>query len=493
MSGGEFSHSTAPSSGGSPPSTPSPSAGAAEGLADIVMLGRTPTSPDRPARRLRRLAELVEQSLLEARRARQRGLREGAGVEAQGNGDDAHEHGDAQAAADPFADAQRALHRGEDAAADQQGDGKRRRRARGIGQQQQRGLDVGAVQRRAGQDEPQDRPGAGRPQEAGGDAQQERRQDGGRAAAGAGQFRKTRARRDQRPGQPVGERREQQGEAQHGQDHDGDQAAIFVGLHRPAAADGGERRHEGEGRGHAQQHRQAALDEGLVGPGEDEGQHRQDARADDRQHAADIRQDEQDHGLQAARAVKAERDAVHAVAQAGRRRAVIEDMAEMAATLGAMDFLAHHVHRAVAVGRDGRVLQRRPEARPAGVAVELGLGGEQRELATGAGEGAGAVLLVERARIGALGALPPQHRILGGRQQGAPFRVGMRDLEALVGGDRPGKAVAIGDKHRRTGHAGGQDMTSFEHGGLLARWLGGNGWSVIFQFIRRSHHAQLTV
>ena len=73
--------------------------------------------------------------------------------------------------------------------------------------------------------------------------------------------------------------------------------AVLVGLHRPAAADRGQRGHDGEGHRHAEQHRQAALDEGLVGAGEDEGQHRQDARADDGQHAAEIGQDEQDHEL----------------------------------------------------------------------------------------------------------------------------------------------------------------------------------------------------
>ena len=46
MSGGEFSHSTAPSSGGNPPSTPSASVAAAEGFADIVMPGAPDIAPD---------------------------------------------------------------------------------------------------------------------------------------------------------------------------------------------------------------------------------------------------------------------------------------------------------------------------------------------------------------------------------------------------------------------------------------------------------------
>src|ERR1700730_9985577 len=101
--------------------------------------------------------------------------------------------------------------------------------------------------------------------------------------------------------------------------------------------------------------------------------------------------------------------------------------------------------------------------------------------------------MVERARIGTLGPRSPQNRVLGGRQKSAPFRVGMRDLEALVGGDSGGEAVAVGGEHRRSADAGSQNVTSFEHGWLLAHWLRGSGWSVIFQFIWRLDHAQLTV
>ena len=51
----------------------------------------------------------------------------------------------------------------------------------------------------------------------------------------------------------------------------------------------------GEGRGHAGQHGEAALDEGAIGAREYEREHRQDAGAQDGQYAAEISQNEQEH------------------------------------------------------------------------------------------------------------------------------------------------------------------------------------------------------
>ena len=111
------------------------------------------------------------------RGAGQRHARQKAGVQAEGDGGDARQHQHAQGAAHPFARAQRLFHRREHPPADQQRHRQRGGRARRIGQQQQGGLDAGAVDRGARQDQAQDRPGAGRPQQAGGDAQQKRRAD----------------------------------------------------------------------------------------------------------------------------------------------------------------------------------------------------------------------------------------------------------------------------------------------------------------------------
>ena len=69
------------------------------------------------------------------------------------------------------------FHGGEDPPADQQRRRQRGRRAQRIGQQQQGGAGAGALDGGAGEDQAQDRPGAGRPQQPGGHAQQQRSAD----------------------------------------------------------------------------------------------------------------------------------------------------------------------------------------------------------------------------------------------------------------------------------------------------------------------------
>src|SRR5579862_3916490 len=71
------------------------------------------------------------------------------------------------------------------------------------------------------------------------------------------------------------------------------------------------------------------------------------------------------------------RHAVHAIAQAGRLRPVVEDMAEMAGAARAVDLGAGHQQAPVTslADRPGKMIV---EARPAGAAVELGRRGEQR-------------------------------------------------------------------------------------------------------------------
>src|ERR1051326_7857976 len=83
------------------------------------------------------------------------------------------------------------------------------------------------------------------------------------------------------------------------------------------------------------------------------------------------------------------RDAVHAIALAGRLRPVVEDMAEGAAAPAAMHF-GPRQDQAVIVRRADRVFDRRVEARPSGAALELGLRPEHRQVAAGASEDAGA-------------------------------------------------------------------------------------------------------
>src|SRR5678810_939528 len=98
-----------------------------------------------------------------------------------------------------------------------------------------------------------------------------------------------------------------------------------------------------------------------------------------------------------------QREAVVAVALAGRRRAVVEEVALVAAAAHAVVFGARHDH--LVVDLEGhRARQRFPEARPAGAALKLGRGREQRQLAAGTDEAALALLVVERARARGLGA-----------------------------------------------------------------------------------------
>ena len=125
-----------------------------------------------------------------------------------------------------------------------------------------------------------------------------------------------------------------------------------------------------------------------------------------------------------------QRDAVHAVAQAGRLGAVVEHVAQMPAAAPAVHLGARH-EEALVDGRADGVVERLVEARPAGAAVELGGRGEEREVAAGAVVHAHAVLLVERAREGALGAVLAQHVVLLRGQELLPLLVGLGDLERL--------------------------------------------------------------
>jgi hypothetical protein len=122
-----------------------------------------------------------------------------------------------------------------------------------------------------------------------------------------------------------------------------------------------------------------------------------------------------------------QRHAVHAIAQAGRLRAVVEDVAEMAAAAMARDRSPRHAERAVGRFVD-RLVERRPKARPAGAAFEFGLRREQRKVAAGTGERAVAMLLEQFAGERPLGAFLAQHVVLGRRQKLVPLLVGVGDF-----------------------------------------------------------------
>ena len=239
----------------------------------------------------------VQQLLLERGGCCGRNPRQETGIQPERDRCDANEDRRAEATTDPLAGAERRLHGGEHATPGQQRQRERRRSTGRIGEQQQGGAGACALQRRAGQDQPEDRTGARRPEEAGRDAEQERRQHGGVALRPAlpDRLGKPRTGGDQRPGHPLGKLGDQQGQAEDREQHDGRQAAILVRLDGPAPADRGERGDAGEGERHADEHRQTAAQERLLGAREHERKHRQDARADDRQHPGEIRHREQDH------------------------------------------------------------------------------------------------------------------------------------------------------------------------------------------------------
>src|SRR5262249_8065871 len=120
-------------------------------------------------------------------------------------------------------------------------------------------------------------------------------------------------------------------------------------------------------------------------------------------------------------------------AQMRGRWSVLEHMAKVAAAAAAVHFRARHAEAAVGRGLD-RARDRIVEARPAGAALELGLGNEQRLIAAGAGEGARTLLVVERAAAGRFRAVPAHDRILLRCEQAAPFLLGAGDRIGLGGG-----------------------------------------------------------
>src|SRR3981081_4481572 len=159
-----------------------------------------------------------------------------------------------------------------------------------------------------------------------------------------------------------------------------------------------------------------------------------------------------------------QRKAVHAVAQAGRLRPIVEDVTEMAAAAAAVNFGSQHPKGAVFGLADG-VLERLIETRPAGAALEFRLRGKQRQVAAGASEDALAMLLEQRARSRPLGALLAQNLILLRRQLRAPLRIGLFDLEFLRGVGGGTSQPAKGGKAKQAGERCEQN-TAVEHDGL---------------------------
>src|SRR4051794_36188899 len=169
------------------------------------------------------------------------------------------------------------------------------------------------------------------------------------------------------------------------------------------------------------------------------------------------------------RRMEHQRKTVDAIAQARGLRAVVEDVAEMAAAAAAMHFGAQHAKGAVLDLADG-IFDRLVEARPAGAALELGVGGKQRQVAAGAGEDALAVLFQQRAGARPFGAVLAQDVVLHRRQLRAPFRVGFLDLEFLRGFSRRHPQPAECSQPEQAGKGSKQD-TAVKHGTAPEQWV----------------------
>src|SRR6516164_9131524 len=120
------------------------------------------------------------------------------------------------------------------------------------------------------------------------------------------------------------------------------------------------------------------------------------------------------------------RHAVDAIALVGRRGAVVEDVAEVAAAAAAMHLGAQHAIAAIDLLLD-RARNRIIEARPAGAALEFPGRHEQRLAAAHTGKRAGALFVVEGAAAGRLGAMRAHDPVLLGREQAPPLLVRVRD------------------------------------------------------------------
>src|SRR3984885_51022 len=166
--------------------------------------------------------------------------------------------------------------------------------------------------------------------------------------------------------------------------------------------------------------------------------------------------------------MKLQGESIHAVAQAGRLWSIVENVTEVTTAAAAVNFGPQHPEGAVFMLADG-VFQRLPKTRPAGAALKFRCRGEQRQVAAGAGEDALAMLLEQRARPRAFGAFLAQDFILVRRQLRAPFRVGLFDLEFLLGTRRGTSQPAEGGKAQESGGGRKQDTAVNHDDGLRAK------------------------
>jgi hypothetical protein len=123
-----------------------------------------------------------------------------------------------------------------------------------------------------------------------------------------------------------------------------------------------------------------------------------------------------------------ERSGVDAIAQAGRVRAIGEDVAEMASATGAGDLGASHAMAAVFVLFDVLLIKRIVKAGPAATGVEFGFRWKEFE-ATGSAEiYAGSLGFRVLSGVGTLGALLTQNTVLFRSKRATPFFIRFANL-----------------------------------------------------------------
>ena len=115
-----------------------------------------------------------------------------------------------------------------------------------------------------------------------------------------------------------------------------------------------------------------------------------------------------------------QRDPIIAIAQIGRRWAVVKHMALVAAAARAMIFRARQNKLEISLKAEP-VWDVVIKARPASAGVEFGLRSKELKPAASAGINAFAIFLIEGAGAGALSAFAAQDRELFGRQALFPF------------------------------------------------------------------------
>src|SRR4249919_4334145 len=128
---------------------------------------------------------------------------------------------------------------------------------------------------------------------------------------------------------------------------------------------------------------------------------------------------------------EAQGDGIHAIAQTGRRRTIVEDVTKVRIAATAGNRRAFHADQIVTGGDFVYLGDRLPETRPAGAGVELGRGIEQRGVAADAAIDAAIVQVPVFAGERALGAGFAGDVIRARRQLFSPFGFALGHFQRL--------------------------------------------------------------